>query len=344
VPYISWGTELTTQYEERNRVTAYRDGAFMLGNVLVAVVPLILLPKDASVGDVLFLISLMILILVPLALIPLGIFVADPPHHKKMKVSFIQGLRILLRNKPMIYFLVGYGFLYIALGIVNSVYLFLLDDGLGLPESFLPLFFIQYTTAILAIPIVVRLANYFGKHILMSASLAFLLIVYILAFMLPMGNYSLVVLLVVVFGLVSSCSYVLPHSILADIIDFDTVESGEQRAGIYAAAYGLVFKVGLALGVGLAYGFLDLAGYDPVADTSGPNDVLILRIAAFGITSILLLPAIYLLWHFPIDKQFQQELRRKIEAKQINPTEKVATNRPGIKSSGLVKVTAGESR
>jgi Na+/melibiose symporter-like transporter len=51
--------------------------------------------------------------------------------------------------------------------------------------------------------------------------------------------------------------------VLADIIDHGDVVTGERRAGAYAAIYYLVVKVGLALGVGLAFGLLQLIHFDP---------------------------------------------------------------------------------
>ena len=130
--------------------------------------------------------------------------------------------------------------------------------------------------------------------------------------MLPMGNYPLVAFFIFILGLAFSCLYILPTSILADIVDYDTATTGEEQAGIYIAALNLVMKLGLALGVGIAYGFLGLAGYDPSAEAQGVHDVMILRVAGYGITSVLLIPAIILLKTFPITKKVQQQLRKKI--------------------------------
>lgn len=318
IPYVSWGSEMTSNYEGRNRVTAFRDGGFMVGNLLVSAAPLLLLPKGAPVGDVLFLITLMIVVLIPLTLSPLSLFVADTPHCQRLRVPFFQGLKILLQNGPMIRFLIAFGFVFVALGVLNSLVLFVLEDGFDLPGIFLSLFFIQYIVAVLMVPVVVQLANHFGKHITLTGGLALMLVTLLCASIAPMGNYPIVAFITGVFGISFSCLYVLPFSILADIIDYDEVKTGEERAGIYVAAYGLISKGGLALGVGVAFGFLGLMGYDPNAEVKGFYEVVVLRIATYGLTSLLLIPAIVLLWRFPIDKKRQKELRKVINARRSN--------------------------
>ena len=318
VPYWSWGAELTSDYAERNKVVAFREGGSMIGNLAVASAPLLLLPNDAPVRDVLFLISIIIIVLIPLTVTPLVAIVTDQPCIKKSTLNLFYSLKGLANNGPLVRFLIIFACMQVSVGVINSVALFLIDDGLGLPNAFFSLFFIQYVTAIVAAPLVVRLANQFGKHIVLMGGLIVLLIAYLGGFMLPMGSYPLVVFFMFILGMAFSCLYILPTSILADIVDYDTAATGEEQAGIYIAVLNLVMKLGLALGVGIAYGFLDLAGYDPSAEVRGVDDVMTLRVAGYGITSVLLIPAIILLRKFPITKKVQQQLRKKIDARSAD--------------------------
>ena len=119
-------------------------------------------------------------------------------------------------------------------------------------------------------------------------------------------------------GVVFSGLSIIPTSILADIVDYDTAVSGEERAGIYMAALSLVMKLGLALGVGIAFGFLDIVGFDAAATTHTAQDAWVIRVAFCGIGSALLVPAIPILWKFPITKKIQRQLQRTIEANANN--------------------------
>ena len=84
------------------------------------------------------------------------------------------------------------------------------------------------------------------------------------------------------------------------------------------AALNLTFKLGLALGVGIAYGFLDIAGFDASAASQTAHDAWIIKIAFCGISAVLLIPAIPILWKFPITKEVQRQLRRQIEGNAKN--------------------------
>ena len=318
IPYWSWGAELSSNYEERSRVTGFRESGSMAGNLIVAAAPLLLLPNDASVREVLLLISVLLVVLIPITAAPLTIGIADRHPIARPRFDLVKIFKGLWQNGPMKRFLVATGCTYISLGVMNSVAIFLVDIALGLPGAFFSLFFIQYVIAILVAPLLVKLTHRIGKHIVLTMGLAVLLLANIMGVFMPMGNYVLISIFACVLGFVFSCVYILPTSILADIVDYETATSGEERAGIYMAALNLVMKLGLALGVGIAYGFLDITGFDAAATTHIAYDRFVIKTAYFGITSLLLIPAIFMLWKFPITKKVQRELRRKIEANAKN--------------------------
>ncbi|MCT2532101.1 MFS transporter [SAR92 clade bacterium H231] len=318
IPYWSWGAELSANYEERSKVTGFRESGGMIGNLIVAAAPLLLLPSDAPVRDVLLLISILLVVLIPITAVPLTIVIKDHSPIARSRLNVIKVFKDLWQNGPMKRFLMAVGCLYISLGVINSIAIFLIDIGFGLPGAFFSLFFTQYVIAILVAPLLVRLASRVGKHVVLAGAIALLILASLAAFLFPMGNYLLISAFMCVLGVVFSCLLILPASILADIVDYDTARSGEERTGIYMAALNLVFKLGLALGVGVAYGFLDIIGFDAAAATHTAYDVLVIRITFSGINSVLLIPAILILWKFPITKKVQQELRQKIRINAKN--------------------------
>jgi Na+/melibiose symporter-like transporter len=116
-------------------------------------------------------------------------------------------------------------------------------------------------------------------------------------------------------GITNAVIMILPTSILADIIDHDEVSRGERRSGAYVAIDNLVYKLGLALGVGLGFGLLALVHFDPSARQHSVADVHNIRMLGFGLPGLLLLPAIGLLLRHPITKAVQRRLRNQIEAR-----------------------------
>jgi glycoside/pentoside/hexuronide:cation symporter, GPH family len=101
----------------------------------------------------------------------------------------------------------------------------------------------------------------------------------------------------------------------ADVIDVDTLKSGEQRSGLYFAAWSLSTKLSLALGVGLVFPLLQFAGFDPQAASAASPSALFTLAALYAWAPVILkLAAIGLMWNFPIDRAEHAATRRGIEA------------------------------
>ena len=69
---------------------------------------------------------------------------------------------------------------------------------------------------------------------------------------------------------------ILGASILADVVDLDTIKSGEQRTAFIFAFLGMVRKVFEAAGVGIALPVLAWAGFDPKVMTNSPQALFML--------------------------------------------------------------------
>ena len=86
--------------------------------------------------------------------------------------------------------------------------------------------------------------------------------------------------------------------------------------------------------MGLAYGFLEVVGFDPAAATHTAEDILKIRLTACLPTSALLIPAALILWKFPITKSVQQELRRKIDTNAGSSKKIIDNSHPyGLKNT-----------
>jgi Na+/melibiose symporter-like transporter len=114
-------------------------------------------------------------------------------------------------------------------------------------------------------------------------------------------------------GLALGADLVLPPAIQADVIDVDTAATGEQRSGLYFAAWGLATKLALALAVGVAFPLLGATGFDPAAGLRTDSGLAMLGFLYAGLPIVLKIGAAALMWHFPIDEKMQTRLRDQIE-------------------------------
>ena len=316
IPYWSWGAELADDYAQRNRIVAFRESGTIIGNLIFAIAPVLLLTNSAPVREVLLLVTLLVTTLIVLAILPLSLFVSDRSSRKKVDLNFFEGLKVMAKNVAMIRILMMTGLLFLALGVINSIAVFLIDVGLGLPNKLFLLILIQYTTSLICAPLVAWLANRFGKNQILLGGISLVLLAFWAGTFIPTGAFLIALPVWVMIGIGFSCVLILPFSMLADIIDYDQAATGEKRSGTYMAAYNLALKIGLAVGVGVAFGLLSLLNYDATAQTHSTQDVMNLRIIGFFVPSLFLIPAIVLLQKFPITKQYQQQLREAIEARE----------------------------
>ena len=116
---------------------------------------------------------------------------------------------------------------------------------------------------------------------------------------------------------------IAPVAMLGDIVDYDILKTGINRAGSYAAAYALALKLNLALGSAAAFFLLDLFGYDPQSADNGSMAVFGMRLTYIFIPAFLLLCVAVLIWHFPITRHRQTVIRRRIESLAARETSKV---------------------
>jgi len=106
-------------------------------------------------------------------------------------------------------------------------------------------------------------------------------------------------------------------TILGDVIDYDEIQTGKNRAGQYYAFLALITKGTAAVGGPIALLAVGLFGYQPGVENSD-DAILGLRIINNIIPAVMVIPAVYLLWRFPITDETQPELTRELQKRVAN--------------------------
>ncbi len=317
IPYVSWGTEIATDYVERSRVSTFRESFTMLGNLLFAAAPLIFLAADAPLRKVLFIMSVAVSCLVPISAVLLGCCVPDPVPLDSSSTRLLAGIAALAKDKVLIRFVAATLLIWTSEGVINSLAVFSFSVGLQLPNRLFWIILILYIATLSAVPMTLRLAARCEKHRLMATGIAIYTTATTMLIWAPTGNFIAIAAIWIAAGIAYASITILPTSVLADIVDHGEAANGERRSGAYAAIYYLVTKIGLALGVGLAFGLLDLVHYDPAAGSHSDADKLNIRLLGFGLPGLLYFGALLLYLRHPITRQVQQRLRAQIGSRSI---------------------------
>jgi Na+/melibiose symporter-like transporter len=104
----------------------------------------------------------------------------------------------------------------------------------------------------------------------------------------------------------------LANSIAADVIDLDTLASGEQRSGLFFAVWGMTTKLSLALGILLGTGLPAAFGYDPSAEAATPAIQARLMAIYGGVPAVLMGVGALFLHGFPVTRARQAAVRAEL--------------------------------
>ena len=321
LPYNAWGAELSTDYHARSRITAWREAFVVVGTVVAAALP-------SLTGDDLGLTLLWLLIAVVAAL-PLSIAAAcavvpEPAFQPRTALPWRRSFVILLRNGPFLRLVSAYFLNGIAVGLPSTLFLLFVKFGLDADSWTGPLLLIYFVCGIAALPFWLHLARRLGKHRSWCLAMLLACAAFVWVPLLGPGDAWIFLLICIVSGFALGADLALPPAIQADVVDLDSLRSGQQRAGVYFGLWGIATKLALALAVGLSFPILDRAGFDPTAEQPGAVWALALL---YGLAPVVFkLAAIALVWNFPITVQRQSRIRALIGRRRRTPSTDIEVN------------------
>ena len=111
----------------------------------------------------------------------------------------------------------------------------------------------------------------------------------------------------------------LPRAMLADVIDLDTLRTGDARTGGYFSIYGFTTKLTQSVG-GLSLIALSLVGYQTaIGATNGPTELFWLGALYALVPTALFCFALYLCWTWPLTSAKHAQLHRLLRAQGSQP-------------------------
>ena len=313
IPYAAWGAELTGDYDERNRVAGVRESFTVIGTLLASATPA-LLPAFgyADKADSMFAMALLVVILLPVAVTVACWSAPEPAELSTRRTSLREGFKLLTGNRAFLRLLSAY----LANGIANALpatlFLFFVSYRLGSPESYGPMLFVYFLCGVIGIPGWLALAHRTSKKGAWTVAMLIACAVFLTVPLLGTGDIAAFWVIVVISGLCLGADLSLPPSMQADVVDLDTLESGEQRTATYFALWGLATKGALALAVGIAFPILGAAGFEPDAGKT-ETGLVALALLYSAVPVAFKLTAIAIMHGYPVTRELQLEVRRKLE-------------------------------
>ena len=313
LPYSAWGAELSESYTERSRIVAWREGFVLAGTLVAIALPFSIGWKDQGSLHGLALIAIMVAILLPVATILALMVVPEPvrqPRKQATSLSFASGLAAMRSNRHFFRLIIAFFVNSLANALPATLFLLYVGRNLGHDAWRGPLLVLYFAAAIVGMPLWTWLASRSSKHRIWMIAMSLNCLFFLPAAFLGEGDMAIFTLICVATGLCLGADLVLPSSMQADVIEVDSISSGESRAALYFSIWSLASKFALALAVGISFPLLDLAGFVAVPqDISEREGTLTLAMLYALAPVVLKLAAIAIMYGYSLDAQSLARLR-----------------------------------
>ncbi|MAV37431.1 MAG: MFS transporter [Planctomycetaceae bacterium] len=349
LPHRAWGAELSPDYHQRSRVTAGREFYVLVGLMVAAAVPMIIeiradggggigevlgtlwndalgafsgdfagkkvVDRATLTGPVLAGLAWAVILVLPLcAGIALVLVKEPPPRAAESRPTFVEGLKLVAKNGPMVRVLIIVVLVYFGEAFRNAVSLFFIRDIVGVPTIGAAYFF-YFIAGLAAIPFWLWLGRAIGKHRAFMCTLLTVAAVSAANLLLDHGDFLPFFLLFVVKGFCFGGLQFLPLAMLADVVDVDTARSGGQRAGTYFAFLGFSEKTAIAFGTGASLNIVGWLGFDPAGGVAASTEIGVLALRLVYCLGPVVFYGLSLrfIWNYPLTPARHARLRERLE-------------------------------
>ena len=321
IPHLAWGAELAPHSQDRNRIYSFRLFGVFLGQLLFYSVPLLPFFASDEFTPQTLTWSVFIAGLIMLPLLYLCITVTPNGQKKPVSLNRQQSvwslLSALLSNTPFLLFLAMYSFVGIGLGMWFTLFFIFVDSYLGLGNQLALVYIISTCISILTLGVWSSLAARWGKKTTWGIAVGLMAVAVASAGLLLPEESSFIPLLIintlVTFGF-AAYSILVP-SMLADIIDYGTWQSGIDRGATYFSVFTLMAKATIAIGGALGLFIAGGYGFDPAANTHTAAAIFGLRIAIAWVPALIIFLALIFVALAPINARRHAIIRRRLDAR-----------------------------
>lgn len=314
VPHSALGAELTTDYHERNRIFGANSAAFTFGMLLAfGGMQYVMNAEDSRVAASRLAFGVA-------ALLPFVLLV--PPFRLREKVEYqgrgatssLGAMRDVLAN-PHARLLLTVQFCQLAgSGVLGLMAPYLMRYVVKRPDlvGVMPGIFVIAT--ILSIPIWVRITRHIGKKTAWIIGLFGSGVSFGMILLVAEGDLALLGVMLCSAGFFVGCGMMVGNSILADVIDWDELRTGERKEGAYSAAWGFAIKSATAIIIVLVSGALQFSDFEANQDQT-EGTLWMLRILNGGLPLVMYTIAGFLFMRFALDESAHAEVRAELDAR-----------------------------
>jgi GPH family glycoside/pentoside/hexuronide:cation symporter len=314
VPHSALGAELTTDYHERNLIFGANSAAFTFGMLLAfGGMQYVMNAEDSRLAA--SRIGFGVAAVLPFILLVPPVRLREKAEYQgRGATSSLGAMRDVLAN-PHARLLLTVQFCQLAgSGVLGLMAPYLMRYVVKRPDlvGVMPGIFVVFT--IFSIPIWVRITRHVGKKNAWIAGLFGSGFSFGMILLVGEGDLVLLGTLLCFAGFFAGCGMMVGNSILADVIDWDELQTGERKEGAYSAAWGFAIKSATAIIIVLVSIALQFSDFE-ANQAQSEATIWMLRILNGGLPLVMYTIAGFLFMQFGLDEVAHARVRAELDAR-----------------------------
>ncbi len=318
VPYSSMVAEMSDDYNERMSITSFRMIGSSVGVLLAGglVMELVKMGGGKEAGFRFMGIVLGSMITLFCLICFWGTKRARTLPPKDKMPTFKEQVRVAVKNFPFLMLMSMYLLQSVGIGVLMAGLIYYVKYVLNLPETDMgKIFPVLFVTAILFIPVWVKIGKKFGKIKAYRYGLGLLSVMLITLFFSSPSNLTLFYIQIFFLGIGFSSFQLFPFSMLPDTIEYDEMQSGMRREGIFCGVWASGQKTAYSVGPAIVGFSLSLAGFVKGSEIQPETVAISVRIVFSLFTSLMLIISLIPFSKYELTEERFDEIKRLISKK-----------------------------
>lgn len=331
LPYTALTPELTQDYNERTSLNSFRFAFSIGGSILSLVLALGVFKviQDPSQQYLALAGICTVLAVLPIYWCVWGTRrrVAQTERQRQAteqteSIPYLEQLKIVFSNRPFLFVIGIYLFSWLAVQNTVAVIPYFVTYWMGLSnEDFTKVVLLIQVTALVMLFVWSQVSQKVGKKAVYFMGMSLWIISEFCLFFLRPGQTLLMYFLGLLAGFGVSTAYLIPWSMMPDVIELDELQTGQRREGIFYGFMVLLQKFGLALGLFLVGQILDWSGFVSKAQTQPESALFAIRCLVGPLPTVFLLAGLVLAYFYPITREVHAEILLKLKERKQNQSE-----------------------
>jgi GPH family glycoside/pentoside/hexuronide:cation symporter len=325
LPYTALTPELTRDYDERTSLNSYRFGFSIAGALIAAVVHPLIVQAFATpqAGYVASAAVWGVLVTLPCFIVFAG--TRERPESFSLeeannRIPYWEQLRIAFANRPYRFVIGLYLLSWFALQLVQTVIIYFLTYYLRRPDQIPLVLLAVQSSSFLFLFLWSAASRRLDKRIVYMIGATVWLAVHLALFFVTPERFSWVLPLATLAGAGVAVAYLIPWAMMPDVIEYDELETGQRREGIFYGFMVFLQKACLALGIYLVGLALSWTGYitpsDAVPTPIQPESALTaMRLLMGPAPALILAVSLVLVYFYPITRAEHARVRALLRAR-----------------------------